>query len=158
MEGAQYMGFHFWNSKFQSQDFMYFVSNNLIVNYIIWTHNFHFINQLNTIHKLLWEKQHLSWPCTYSQKCHLSHFHMQCDVFTNTMSLLHLVIFRHPYLTHTKSNFRNFSVMNSSLHFLHIYHLDFYLKKTSCLQSLRKFYGVTSFSRYPRIEIIFYEN
>jgi hypothetical protein len=26
-----------------------------------------------------------------------------------------------------------FNAMNSSLHFLHIYHLDFYLKKKSCL-------------------------
>jgi hypothetical protein len=32
------------------------------------------------------------------------------------------------------------------------------LEKTSCLQTLRRFYGVTSFSRRPLIEIIFYEN
>jgi hypothetical protein len=48
--------------------------------------------------------------------------------------------------------------MNSALHFLHIYSLDFHLKKKTCLQTLRRFYGVTSFSRYPLIEIIFYEN
>jgi hypothetical protein len=48
--------------------------------------------------------------------------------------------------------------MNSALHFLHIYHLNFHLKKESCLQTLRRFYGVTSFSRYPLVEIIFYEN
>jgi hypothetical protein len=48
--------------------------------------------------------------------------------------------------------------MNSVLHFLHIYRLDFHLKKTSCLQTLRRFHGVISFSRYPFVEIIFYEN
>jgi hypothetical protein len=70
---------------------------------------------------------------------------------------LHLVIFRHPYLTHMKSDLENFSTMNSILHFLHIHHLDFHLKKISCLHSLRRFYGVTSFSRYPLFKIIFYE-
>jgi hypothetical protein len=32
------------------------------------------------------------------------------------------------------------------------------LKKKSCLQTLRRYYGVTSFSKYPLLEIIFYEN
>jgi hypothetical protein len=31
-------------------------------------------------------------------------------------------------------------------------------EKKSCLQTLRRFYGVTSFSRYLLVEIIFYEN
>jgi hypothetical protein len=31
-------------------------------------------------------------------------------------------------------------------------------RKKYCLQSLRRFYGVTSPSRYPHVEIIFYEN
>jgi hypothetical protein len=44
-------------------------------------------------------------------------------------SSLHLVIFKHPYLTPTKSNFINSSAMNLTLHFLHIYHLDFHLKE-----------------------------
>jgi hypothetical protein len=35
--------------------------------------------------------------------------------------------------------------MDLALHFLHIYHLDFYLKNKSFLQNLRTFYGVTSF-------------
>jgi hypothetical protein len=48
--------------------------------------------------------------------------------------------------------------MNSALHFLHIYCLDFHLKKKSYLQTLRRFYGGTSFSRYPLVEMIFYEN
>jgi hypothetical protein len=49
--------------------------------------------------------------------------------------------------------------MNSVLHFLHIYCLDFYYKKKkSCLKTLRRFYGVTSFSRYLLVEIIFYKN
>jgi hypothetical protein len=76
--------------------------------------------------------------------------------FPNLMlSLLHLMIFKHPYFTHTQSNF---SAMNSGLHFLYIYHLDFHLKKKSCLQSLRRFHGVTSSSWYLLVEIIFYEN
>jgi hypothetical protein len=31
-------------------------------------------------------------------------------------------------------------------------------EKKSCLQNLRRFYGVTSFSMYPLVEIIFYGN
>jgi hypothetical protein len=45
------------------------------------------------------------------------------------LSLLYLVIFRHPYLTHMKSNLEIFSTMNSALHILYIHRLDFYLKK-----------------------------
>jgi hypothetical protein len=48
--------------------------------------------------------------------------------------------------------------MNSPLHFLHIYYLDFHLKTKSYLQSLKRFYVVTSFSRHPLVEIKFYEN
>jgi hypothetical protein len=48
-----------------------------------------------------------------------------------------------------------FSALNSTHHFIHIYCLDFQLKKISCLQTLRRFYGVTSFSRYPLLEFIF---
>jgi hypothetical protein len=44
--------------------------------------------------------------------------------------------------------------MNSTLHFLHIYRLDFHLKKESCLQTLRRFSRVTSFSRYLLVEIV----
>jgi hypothetical protein len=56
------------------------------------------------------------------------------------LSSLYLMIFRHPYLTHTKSNFGNF---NAHLLF------RFPLEKKSCLQTLRRFYGITNFSRYP---------
>jgi hypothetical protein len=45
------------------------------------------------------------------------------------LSSLHLVIFKLPYLIHMKSDLDVFSAMNSELHFLHIYHLDFHLKK-----------------------------
>jgi hypothetical protein len=48
--------------------------------------------------------------------------------------------------------------MNSALHFLHIYHLGFYLKKKPCLQTLRRFFGVTSLSRYLFVEIVLYQN
>jgi hypothetical protein len=48
--------------------------------------------------------------------------------------------------------------MHLVLHSLHIYYLDFHLKKKCCLQTLRRFYGVTSFSRYPLVQIIFYKD
>jgi hypothetical protein len=48
--------------------------------------------------------------------------------------------------------------MNSTLHFLHIYRLVFHLKKKSYLQTLKRFYGVTTFSRYPLVEIVLYVN
>jgi hypothetical protein len=41
----------------------------------------------------------------------------------------HLVIFRHPYLPHTKSNLEFFSAIDSAIHFLHICRLDFHLKE-----------------------------
>jgi hypothetical protein len=48
--------------------------------------------------------------------------------------------------------------MNLALHFLHIYRLDFHLKKSILPSNLRRFYGGISFSRYPIVEIIFYKN
>jgi hypothetical protein len=45
------------------------------------------------------------------------------------LSSLHLMIFKYPYFTHMKSNFRIFSAMDSTLYFLHIYRLDSQLKK-----------------------------
>jgi hypothetical protein len=73
------------------------------------------------------------------------------------LSSIHLVIFRHPYLTHMKF-LEVFSAMNLALHSLYIYHLDFHLKERSFPQTLKRFYGVTSFSRYFLIEIILYKN
>jgi hypothetical protein len=77
---------------------------------------------------------------------------------TLILSSLHLVIFRHPYFTHTKSDLEIFSAMNSVLHFLHIYYFNFHWRKNSCLQTLKRFFGVTGFSRYPLVEIILYDN
>jgi hypothetical protein len=74
------------------------------------------------------------------------------------LSLPYLVIFRHPYLTHTKSYFRNFKCYGFSTSFSSHLPLDFHLKKKSCLQTLKRFYGITSFSRYPLVKIILYEN
>jgi hypothetical protein len=49
--------------------------------------------------------------------------------------------------------------MNLALHILHIYRLDFDLKeKKSCHQTLRRFHGITSFLRYPLVEITLYKN
>jgi hypothetical protein len=50
-----------------------------------------------------------------------------------------------------------FSPLILAHHFLHIYYLIFYLEKLLCLQTLRSFYGVTSFSSYPLVEIKFFE-
>jgi hypothetical protein len=50
------------------------------------------------------------------------------------------------------------SVVNSTRHFFTSILRIFYLKKLSCLQTLRIFYMVTSHSKYPSIEIIFLEN
>jgi hypothetical protein len=71
------------------------------------------------------------------------------------LSSLHLLIFRHPYFTHIKSDCRNFGTMNFALYFFHIY--PFYWKisigrKISWFQTLTR---VTSFLRYPLIEIFF---
>jgi hypothetical protein len=75
------------------------------------------------------------------------------------LSSLHLVILNTHISLIRSPILEIFSAMNLALHFLHIYHLDFYLKKKkSCLQTLRRFYGITSFPRYPFVEIIFYEN
>jgi hypothetical protein len=75
------------------------------------------------------------------------------------LSSLHLMIFKHPYITLIQSPIIEiFSAMNSALCYLPIYCLDFHLKKKSCLQTLKRFYGITSFPRYPLLEIIFYEN
>jgi hypothetical protein len=74
-------------------------------------------------------------------------------------SSLHLLFFKHPYLTHTEFDFKifkcyEFSTSSSS-------HLPFRFPlegKKSGLQSLRRFHGVTSSSWYPLVEMIFYEN
>jgi hypothetical protein len=86
--------------------------------------------------------------------CH--HYPMGYPVFLP--SCRHLVICKHPYDIHTKSNVKE-------LLFLWIQHFIFFPStiyistlKRSYLQSLIRFYGVTSCSRYPLVEIIFYEN
>jgi hypothetical protein len=48
---------------------------------------------------------------------------------TMKLSSLHLVIFKYPYLIDMKSNSGNFSAMNSTHHFVHIYRLYFHMKK-----------------------------
>jgi hypothetical protein len=74
-------------------------------------------------------------------------------------SSLHLVIFKHPYLTHTESDFRNFKCYEFNTSFSSYLPFRFPLEgKESCLQTLRRFHGVPSSSCYPLVEIIFYEN
>jgi hypothetical protein len=72
------------------------------------------------------------------------------------LSSLHLVIFRHLYLIHMKSDFRNFYCYEFNTSFS--LHLPFRFKKKILPSILRRFYGVTSPSRYPLVEIILYEN
>jgi hypothetical protein len=57
------------------------------------------------------------------------------------LSSLHLVIFKHPYLTHMNLwslILEIFSDMNSALQFLHIYHSDFHLKKNPLPSNFEK--------------------
>jgi hypothetical protein len=48
--------------------------------------------------------------------------------------------------------------MNSTLHFLHIYHLDFHLKKNILPSNFEKILRKNKFLKVPPLEIIFYEN
>jgi hypothetical protein len=61
-------------------------------------------------------------------------------------SSVHLVIFKHPYLTHMKSDF---SAMNSILHFLHIYRLDFHLKNKILPSNFEKILWCNKFLKVP---------
>jgi hypothetical protein len=66
------------------------------------------------------------------------------------LSSIHLVIFRHQYLTHTKNLIlENFSAINSTLHFLHIYCLDFYLKKKFLPSIFEKILWSNKFLKVP---------
>jgi hypothetical protein len=48
--------------------------------------------------------------------------------------------------------------MNSTLHFFHIYYLDFYLKKKILPSNFVKILWSNKFLKVPLVEIIFYEN
>jgi hypothetical protein len=48
--------------------------------------------------------------------------------------------------------------MNSALHFLHIYCLDFHLKKNILPSNFEKIPWSNKFLKVPLLEIIFYEN
>jgi hypothetical protein len=67
------------------------------------------------------------------------------------LSSTYLVIFKHPYLTHTTSDFRNLKCYGFSTSFSSHPPFRFPLEEKN-LQTLRTFYGVTSFSRYPLVE------
>jgi hypothetical protein len=51
-----------------------------------------------------------------------------------------------------------FSIMNLVLYFLHIYHLDFHLKKKILPSNFEKIRWSNNFLKVPLIEIILYEN
>jgi hypothetical protein len=48
--------------------------------------------------------------------------------------------------------------MNSALHILHIYGLDFHLKKNILPSNFEKILWSNKFLKFPLVEIIFYEN
>jgi hypothetical protein len=50
----------------------------------------------------------------------------------------------------------DFGTMNSTHYFLHICNLDFEPQEAPILQTLRRFYGVLNFSRYPYVEFLFF--
>ena len=73
-------------------------------------------------------------------------------------SSLHLLIFKHPYLTHTRSNFRNLKCYGINTSFsLHLL-FTFSFEEKILPKTLKRFYGVTNSSRYPFVKNIFYEN
>jgi hypothetical protein len=90
---------------------------------------------------------------------HVALSHVLSCFPTLKLSSLHLVIFRHPYLTHIWSPILElFSAMNSARYFLHIHHSDFYLKKIFLPSDSEKILWSNKFSRYPLEEIIFFKN
>jgi hypothetical protein len=87
------------------------------------------------------------------------HYPMCCLVFLSRCSLHHTYWSLNTHISLTWSPILEFfSAMNLALHFLHIYRLDFYSKKNILSSNFEKILWVTSFSRYPLVEIIFYEN
>ena len=75
---------------------------------------------------------------------------------TLKLSSLHLVIFRHPYLTHLKYDSKKNYAMNSTLHFSHIYYLDFYLKKNFLPSNFEKILWSTKFLKVPPCKTFFF--
>jgi hypothetical protein len=60
-----------------------------------------------------------------------------------------VMIFKHPYLTHTKSSFRNFWYYEFNTSFLHIYRLDFHLKKKTLPSNFEKILWSNKFLKVP---------
>ena len=109
----------------------------------------------------------LNYPSLLIRRCTMwhyfmcRHYPMWCPMlpyFPILMQSSLLLFFKHPYLTHMESNFRNLKCKfntSCSSHFLFRFPLE---GRKSCFQSLRRFLGVTSSSWYLFVEIIFYEN
>jgi hypothetical protein len=71
-------------------------------------------------------------------------------------SSLHLVIFKHPYLTHTKSDSRNLKCCEFSTSFSS--HLRFRFPLEGKNLAFEKILWSNRFLKVPLVEIIFYEN
>jgi hypothetical protein len=114
-------------------------------------------------------RRNLNCPSFLIRRCPTWHYPMcrhypmwcptlPCFPILMQSSLL-LLFFKHPYLTHTESNFRNLKCYEFSTSCSSQLPFRFPLEgRKSCLQSLRRFHGVTSSSWYPLVGIIFYEN
>ena len=75
------------------------------------------------------------------------------------LSLLHLVIFRHSYLTQMKSDSGNFQCHELVLHFSYIHRLDFSLKEIFLLSNSKKIMGSNKFCKvFPCRDLFFLEN
>jgi hypothetical protein len=88
--------------------------------------------QNGVVSKKIWHffYRNLKLPLHFNlELSHVALSHVLPYFPTLKLPSLHVVIFRHPHLTHMKSNSNFSSAMNSTHHFLHIYHLDFHLKK-----------------------------
>jgi hypothetical protein len=65
------------------------------------------------------------------------------------LSSLLLVIFRHPYFTHMKSDLKKISATNLALHFLHFYLLNFHMKKNILPSNFEKILWSNKFLKVP---------
>jgi hypothetical protein len=97
----------------------------------------------------LWHffSRNLNCPSILIRSCPMWHY-------SNLMlSLLHLVIFKHPISLIQSPILEIFHIMNSALHFLHIYRLDFHLKEKILLSIFEKIPWSNKFLQSPILEI-----
>jgi hypothetical protein len=84
--------------------------------------------------------------------------HVLPYILTLKLSSLHQVIFRHPYLTHMKSDFRNLECHGFSMSFPPHLLFEFHLKKKMLPSNSEKILWSNKFLKYSLVEFISYEN